>query len=130
MVPTEQYEDDDMMAALTNLSKEETGLPVVVWIAVRRPAECQPSGVLFNNSASDTLLPESLIAISVDRDSPRILADDAELKIPQKDFHDLLHWIKHNYERLMAVWNGEITPMQFCAAQCTCSKVGRMRQQA
>ena len=104
------------MAALTNRSKEETGLPVVVCIEVRRPAECQPPIVLFNNSASDTLLPESLTPVSIDKDSPRILADDAELKIPQEDFHDLLRWIKHNYERLMAVWNGEITPMQFCAA--------------
>lgn len=107
------------MAALTNLSGEETGLPVVVWIAVRRPAECQSPIVLFNNSASDTLLPESLTPVSIDKDNPRILTDDAELKIPQEDLQDLLRWIKYNYERLMAIWNGEITPMQFCAA-CEC----------
>ena len=119
MTLNKQYEDDDLMAALTNLSGEETGLPVVVWIAVRRQVECQTPRVLFNNSASDTLLPESLTSDSIDKDNPRILTDDAELKVPQENFHDLLRWIKHNYERLMAVWNGEITPMQFCAA-CEC----------
>lgn len=108
-----QTADDDAMSVLTSLSKGETGLPVVVWIEVKRVSERQTPRMQFSNSGRDDLLPKSLVPISLDKDCPRILVDGVKLNIPNKDLEDLKHWIKSNYEGLMKVWNGNLSPFQF-----------------
>ena len=109
----EQTVDDDAMSVLTSLSKGETGLPMVVWIEVKRPSEPQTPRMQFSNSERNGLLPNSLVPISLDKDCPRILVDGVKLNIPNKDLEDLKHWIKSNYEGLMKVWNGNLSPFQF-----------------
>ena len=109
----EQTADDDAMSVLTSLSKSETGLPMVVWIEVKRPSEHQTPRMQFSNSERNGLLPNSLVPISLDKDCPRILVDGVKLNIPNKDLEDLKRWIKSNYEGLMKVWNGNLSPYQF-----------------
>ena len=109
----EQTADDDAMSVLTSLSKGETGLPMVVWIEVKRPSESQTPRMQFSNSERNGLLPNSLVPISLDKDCPRILVDGVKLNIPNKDLEDLKRWIKSNHEGLMKVWNGNLSPFQF-----------------
>ena len=109
----EQTADDDAMSVLTSLSKGETGLPMVVWIEVKRSSEPQTPRMQFSNSGRNGLLPNSLVPISLDKECPRILVDGVELNISNKDLEDLKRWIKSNYEGLMKVWNGNLSPYQF-----------------
>ena len=109
----EQAADDDAMSVLTSLSKGETGLPVVVWIEVKRVSERQTPRMQFSNSGRDDLLPKSLVPISLDKERPQILVDGVKLDLPNKDLEDLKRWIKSNHEGLMKVWNGNLSPFQF-----------------
>ena len=109
----EQAADDDVMSVLTSLSKGETGLPMVVWIEVKRVSERQTPRMQFSNSGRDDLLPKSLVPISLDKERPQILVNGVKLNIPNKDLEDLKRWIKSNHEGLMKVWNGDISPFQF-----------------
>ena len=109
----EQTVDDDAMSVLTSLSKSETGLPMVVWIEVKRVSERQTPRMQFSNSGRDDLLPKSLVPISLDKERPQILVNGVKLNIPNKDLEDLKRWIKSNHEGLMKVWNGNLSPFQF-----------------
>lgn len=109
--------DEDMIAEMANLSKQETELPMVVWIEVKRPTEHNKARMKFSNSNSDSLLPNELVPISIDEENPEILVKQKnasfKLKISNKDLECLKKWIKVNYDELMKVWNGEQTPIQF-----------------
>ena len=109
----EQAADEDAMSVLTSLSQEETGLPMVVWIEVNRPSEHQTPRMQFSNSGCNGLLPNSLVPISLDKEHPQILAVGVKRNIPNQDLEDLKRWIKSNYEGLMKVWNGNLSPFQF-----------------
>lgn len=109
----EQAADDDVMSVLTSLSKGETGLPMVVWIEVKRPSEHQTPRMQFSNSGRNGVLPNSLVPISLDKECPQILVNGVKLNIPNKDLEDLKRWIKSNHEGLMKVWNGNLSPFQF-----------------
>ena len=109
----EQTADDDAMFVQTSLSKGETGLPMVVWIEVKRASERQTPRMQFSNSERNGLLPKSLVPISLDKEHPHIMVDGVKLNIPNKDLEDLKRWIKSNYEGLMKVWNGNLSPFQF-----------------
>ena len=111
------FTEQDMMTEMANLSKQETDLPMVVWIEVKRPTEHNKARMKFNNSNSDSLLPGELVPISIDAENPEILVKQKntnfKLKISNKDLESLKKWIKENYEELMKVWDGKQTPIQF-----------------
>lgn len=109
---TEQY-PDDYICEMTNLSKAETNLPMVVWIESNtRDTHHNTPRLKFANSYSNKQKEGDLIPISIERE-PKILIKNPELKISQSDLNILIEWIKRHYDDLIKVWNQDISPMQF-----------------
>lgn len=119
--------EQDIMTEMANLSKQETDLPMVVWIEVKRPTEHHKARMKFNNSNSDSLLPGELVPISIDPTNPEILIKQKnvnfKLKISNKDLESLKKWIIKNYEELMKVWDGKQTIIQFGKSMIKLSQI-------
>lgn len=119
--------EQDMMTEMANLSKQETELPMVVWIEVKRSTEHNKARMKFSNSNSDSLLPGELVPISIDPKNPEILIKQKnanfKLKISNKDLESLKKWIIKNYEELMKVWDGKQTVIQFGQSMVKLSQI-------
>ena len=111
MTKENTMEMKDDLVLYTNLSKKETGLPMVVWIQVKNPLQnCAPR-MKFANNTSDSLVPDDLVPISIS-ENPQI-QDDTELKISRDDFEALRHWIILNRENLLQVWESKMDSQDF-----------------
>lgn len=105
--------DENAIFEMANLSTDQTELPMVIWIEVKRPTKHNYPRMKFLNSKDNSLLPSNLVPISIDKIDPKIQVKDVKLKISGKDLDILKKWIILNYESLMKVWNGEITATEF-----------------
>ena len=104
--------DDDLSFRLGSLAPKSTGLPMVVWIEVKALGSDQTPRMRFTNTTGDSLLPDSWLPISVEKENPRILVEDYELNISDEDFEMLKKWIIHNCDTLTDYWNGEIDTVE------------------
>ena len=109
-----EQEDNDFMFRLGSLSKHRTGLPVVVWIETNMDMRDVLPRMLFSysNDLQSCDNAGSLIPISLDPESPKILLDDAILYISPLELKDIKRWIVRNYQPLMRHWNGEIDSLE------------------
>lgn len=107
-------EDQDFIFEMANLSKDETKLPMTIWIEsnVRSTHHNKPR-MKFANSYSPKQNINDLIPISIDKENPEILIKNYKLKISSKDLDILKDWIKKHYENLIKVWNQDMTPFEF-----------------
>ncbi len=122
----EVSEEQDMIIEMANLSKEETDLPMIVWIGPNLATRHNKPRMKFSNSNSDSALVGELIPISIDQENPEILIkknSNFKLKISNKDLENLKKWIVRNYEELMKVWNDIQTPTQFAHKMVKLSQI-------
>lgn len=105
--------EDQMLLEMANLSKEDTNLPMIVWIQVESESQHNAPRIKFANNTSNSLKPTDLVPISIS-DNPVILSKGTKLKISSKDFEQLRQWIIKHKDNLLKVWNGEISTMAFC----------------
>ena len=107
-----EQKDDDFMFRLGNLSKHRTGLSVVVWIEANMGMKHVSPRMLFSNATSSCLRPcdsaGSLIPISLDPETPKILLDDAIIYLSPLELEAIKRWIVKNYQPLVRHWNMEI----------------------
>lgn len=107
--PMKEHEPHLLMS---NLSKEDTGLPFVVWTYIKNPNQHYKPRIKFANNYSDCLLPKALVSVSIS-DNPQILSKRTKIQISKEDFKKLRLWIIGNQEALMQVWNAEISSIEF-----------------
>lgn len=107
----ELFVDEPPLIAMGNLSKTNTGLPMVVWIQVRTIKDVMPC-VRFANNTNDSLLPNELVKMSIS-DNPRILSEEIELKVSSSDLDELRQWIVRNKNILLQHWCGVISTCEF-----------------
>ena len=104
---------EDYNYQMTNLSKDETNLPMVIWIESNtRTSQHDTPSLKFANSYSNKQLEIDLIPVSIAQ-NPEILIQNPTLNISQSDLNILIEWIKRHYDDLIKVWTQDITPSQF-----------------
>lgn len=108
----EQQEDDDFMLRLGNISKRNTGLPMMVWIDVKDFKGKNSPRLIFTDSYSENG-DANLIPISIDKENPEILLENVSLTLSLHAISLLKKWIIKNYDGLMDVWNGNISHSEF-----------------
>lgn len=108
-------ESFESLLEMSNFSKDDTSLPMIVWIQVKTTTQHNMPRMKFANNNSNSLLPKDLVPISIS-DNPQILSKNTTLKISTSDFEKLRQWIIRNKEALLKVWNGELSTGGFMKA--------------
>ena len=106
--------DDDLGFRLASLAPKSTGLPMIVWIEVKSFGFDLKPRMRFTNKTTDSLLPNSWLPISVEKENPRILVSDYQLNISDSDLILLKKWIVRNCDTLTDYWNGKIDTVECC----------------
>ena len=88
---------------MSNLRQEDTGLPVIVWVSVKRG----------KHSARIKVQPSKSHKIDIDSGIPITISDAPEniegYNIPSKTFNKISEWIILNKTPLLKYWNMQIS---------------------
>lgn len=103
----EYLSEQTVICEMTNLYKEETGLPMVVWIDLdgdeRKPGHNTPR-LKIQGDKKDKFVQRESAVVSISMD-PKVLEGLKNIKHSSKDMNKLFEWIKLNFETLMKQWN-------------------------
>lgn len=104
--------NEQLLMEFANLRKDETGLPVNIWIdelgADRQNKHYRPR-IKFQNDYGDRINLSNMTPISIDQ-NPEIIEGKCEIK--KKDLKEIINFILDNQNVLMKHWNREIGTMQ------------------
>ncbi len=121
MLTLQQFRSDeealgqDLMFMLSCFGKNETHLPMTIWIEVKRSEDDRRTPMVRfadNTSGSFVYDDDDVIPISISED-PRILVTDFDLKISDSDLGKLRRWIIAHIDPLLRHWHGEIDTIGF-----------------
>lgn len=107
MMLQEQIESQKLNE-MSNLLKNDTGLPVIVWFCGETEVEHNLPRIKFQNSYSNKIQPKELVPMSIE-DNPKILLKNVKLNITQRDLEKIRTWIIEHKETLLKYWKYEIS---------------------
>ena len=97
----------DRLFTMTNLSQQDTGLPVVVWAAVKDEG-CDAPCIFFQNSRAAEYLPDSLVPLAIE-DGSLFSGHEGALRISDEDLEKIRQWVRLNRSALLEHWHGIIS---------------------
>lgn len=107
MMLKEQIESQKMNE-MSNLLKNDTGLPVIVWFCGETEVEHNTPRIKFQNSYSNKIQPRELVPMSIE-DEPKILIKNLKLNISERDIEKIRSWVREHKETLLKYWRYEIS---------------------
>ena len=107
-----QLKDDNFMFRLANISGNQIGLPMMIWIDVKEDGVNESPRLLFTDRPSEYAY-YGMVPITLDSKNPEIMIKDDSISVSDADLEALRKWITVHYVELMKVWNGEISHCEF-----------------
>lgn len=107
-----QLKDDNFMFRLANISGNQIGLPMMIWIDVKEDGVNESPRLIFTDKATEYAV-YGMVPITLDRENPEIMIKDDSISVSDADLEALRKWITVYYIELMKVWNGEISHCKF-----------------
>jgi hypothetical protein len=100
-------EDEDGFFYLTPMRQDETGLPMIIYPALRCHKRCKPELLILTNHSSSY---DAVNSISIPIENLPSLVEG----IPQLEFEAVKKFIKLNKKLLVSHWNGNIDSADLC----------------
>lgn len=107
----EEIIDDSYLFEMSNLRKNETGLPVNIYISDGRSYGNKIPRLKIMLSTSINMDPHNTVSILIKKN---ITEDDiiGYDKVPSKIFNSVKDYINLNYDTLIKFWDGEIGTLE------------------
>lgn len=102
-------EDTQILTEMSNLRKNQTGLPVNIWvddIGVERKSKHNQPRIKFQNDNADRMHEET-ISMSIS-ENPEILQKNQKINISNEDVNKIKKFVKLNKNVLIEYWNQNI----------------------
>ena len=108
----ETYYQDNSAIEMINMSKEDSGLPVIVWILGEISVCHNLPRIKFQNNYANKVQIQNLISLTIS-DNPQVLDKNIKIEISSNDFEKIRKWVIMNRNLLMKYWKHEIFVDEF-----------------
>lgn len=93
---------------MINMSKESSGLPVIVWVLGENSICHNLPRIKFQNNYANKVQIHNLISLTIS-DDPQVLNKTIKLEITTNDFEKIRSWVIFNKDLLLRYWNYNAT---------------------
>ena len=93
---------------MANLTKEDTGLPYIIWITPSSGKEKHWARIKVQKKYGEKAI-NDMFSITIS-DNPEIIGNQDVGEIKIKDIEKIKNFIKKNKNALLSVWNDEVAP--------------------
>ena len=110
-----ENEDKEVLMEMSGLRKEDTNLPVNIWIDDVGNERSTPHNlprIKFQNDTSNKLKSRNTIPMSISIE-PEVLVKNFQTKLTTSDINQIKQFIIDNHDLLTDYWNHKITLVQF-----------------
>jgi hypothetical protein len=112
----ESVSGSSLICEMANFLKNQTGLPVNVWVdtlgSYKKGGHAER--IKFQNSKANHVIDSELVPISV-HGGMEIYTDEVHINLSRKELNLIRRWIEYNRENLIKVINGELKVPAFTA---------------
>lgn len=108
----ETYYQDNSAIEMINISKEDSGLPVIIWILGETSVCHNLPRIKFQNNYANKVQIQNLISLTISN-NPQVLDKNIKLEISINDFEKIRKWVIKNRNLLMKYWKHKIFVEEF-----------------
>jgi hypothetical protein len=105
----EYLDESDFVYEMSNIRQRETGLPMVIWVQPKTDREKHGPRIKVQTNYNTKSDPGKLVAIGFTRNGEIVNFGG----LNKKDFDLVSKFMKLNIDKLIELWDDEISPFEF-----------------